>query len=61
MVNTFYFNVAVSGHVQFPGIIGAIDRTHIAIVSPNIQEHLYINRKLYHSLNVLIVCIILSV
>ncbi|KYN08446.1 Putative nuclease HARBI1, partial [Cyphomyrmex costatus] len=41
---------------QFPGVIGAIDGTHIAIVPPNAErEHLYINRKLYHSLNVLIV------
>ncbi|XP_024882510.1 putative nuclease HARBI1 isoform X2 [Temnothorax curvispinosus] len=40
---------------QFPGIIGAIDGTHVAIVSPNVErEHLYINRKLYHSLNVLL-------
>ncbi|XP_071652310.1 putative nuclease HARBI1 [Temnothorax longispinosus] len=41
---------------QFPGIIGAIDGTHVAIVPPNVErEHLYINRKLYHSLNVLLV------
>ncbi|XP_024882511.1 putative nuclease HARBI1 isoform X3 [Temnothorax curvispinosus] len=41
---------------QFPGIIGAIDGTHVAIVSPNVErEHLYINRKLYHSLNVLLI------
>lgn len=45
---------------QFPGVIGAIDGTHIAIVPPNAErEHLYINRKLYHSLNVLIVCMTL--
>ncbi|RLU16480.1 hypothetical protein DMN91_010548 [Ooceraea biroi] len=43
-------------HAQFPGVIGAIDGTHVAIVLPNTErEHLYINRKLYHSLNVLIV------
>ncbi|KAG5339194.1 HARB1 nuclease, partial [Acromyrmex charruanus] len=42
-------------HTQFPGVSGAIDGTHIAIVPPNIErEHLYINRKLYHLLNVLI-------
>lgn len=41
---------------QFPGVLGAIDGTHIAIVPPNVErEQLYINRKLYHSLNVLIV------
>jgi len=43
---------------QFPGVIGAVDGTHIAIVPPNIErQHLYINRKLYYSLNVLIVSI----
>ncbi|XP_067203442.1 putative nuclease HARBI1 [Linepithema humile] len=42
---------------QFPGIIGAIDGTHIAIWPPEIlREHLYINRKLYHSLNVMLIC-----
>ncbi|XP_029158558.1 putative nuclease HARBI1 [Nylanderia fulva] len=41
---------------QFPGVIGAIDGTHIAIVPPKAErQHLYINRKLYHSLNVLII------
>lgn len=40
----------------FPGVIGAIDGTHIAIFPPKIErEHLFINRKLYHSLNVMIV------
>lgn len=43
-------------HYRFPGVIGAIDGTHVAIWPPNSErEHLYINRKLYHSLNVLIV------
>lgn len=43
-------------HCRFPSVIGAIDGTHIAIYPPNKErEHLYINRKLYHSLNVLIV------
>nr|CAI5826191.1 unnamed protein product [Callosobruchus analis] len=44
----------------FPGIIGCIDCTHVAIVSPHQQhpdypEHLYINRKHYHSINVQLV------
>ncbi|XP_046736565.1 putative nuclease HARBI1 [Diprion similis] len=41
----------------FPGVIGAIDGTHIAIFPPEVErEHLFINRKSYHSLNVLVVC-----
>jgi len=41
---------------RFPGVIGAIDGTHIAIWPPEVvREHLYINRKLYHSLNVMLV------
>lgn len=35
----------------FPGIIGAIDGTHIAILKPHIDEHNFINRKGFHSLN----------
>lgn len=46
---------------SLPGIIGAIDGVHIAILSPpNNSEgtpgHLYRNRKGYHSINALIVC-----
>ncbi|KAK4882434.1 hypothetical protein RN001_005753 [Aquatica leii] len=40
----------------FPGAIGAIDCTHIAILKPPIEEHNFINRKGYHSLNVQIIC-----
>lgn len=39
----------------FPGVIGAIDCTHIAIIAPSIQEHNYLNRKGFHSKNVQIV------
>lgn len=43
-------------NTNFPGVIEAVDGTHIAITPPaKIREHLYINRKLYHSLNVMIV------
>ncbi|KAF0712841.1 Uncharacterized protein FWK35_00034916, partial [Aphis craccivora] len=39
-----------------PGVIGVIDGTHIAIVPPNTDdlvypEHVYVNRKGYHSIN----------
>lgn len=42
----------------FPGVIGALDGTHVAIFPPEAErEYLFINRKLYHSLNVLVVSI----
>ncbi|XP_067204232.1 putative nuclease HARBI1 [Linepithema humile] len=48
------------GH-RFPGVIGCIDCTHIAIFPPQVHnvpnpEHLYVNRKGYHSINVQLVC-----
>lgn len=43
-------------NTNFSGVIGAIDGTHVAIWSlTKNREHLYINRKLFHSLNVMIV------
>lgn len=41
---------------HMPGVIGAIDCTHVAILKPALEEHNYINRKGFHSLNVQIVC-----
>ncbi|XP_023243392.1 putative nuclease HARBI1 isoform X1 [Centruroides sculpturatus] len=45
----------------FPGVIGAIDGTHIPIIAPSLndpdhKEFTYINRKGYHSINTQIVC-----
>lgn len=39
----------------FPNVIGAIDGCHIGIIRPSHSEHLYFNRKGYHSLNVMMV------
>ncbi|XP_065074841.1 putative nuclease HARBI1 [Ochlerotatus camptorhynchus] len=41
----------------FPSVIGCVDGTHVRIVKPvgDIQ-HLYYNRKGFHSLNVMLVC-----
>lgn len=37
---------------RFPGILGVVDGTHIAIVAvPKLIENAYINRNGYHSLN----------
>ncbi|XP_029178453.1 putative nuclease HARBI1 [Nylanderia fulva] len=46
---------------RFPGVIGCIDCTHVAIVPPpkedeNYPEHIYVNRKGYHSINVQLIC-----
>lgn len=42
---------------NFPGIVGCIDCTHVAIKAPTEDEHIYFNaRKRYHSLNVQLVC-----
>ncbi|CAG5012200.1 unnamed protein product [Parnassius apollo] len=37
---------------RLPGIVGCIDCTYVAIVKPPVEEHLFFNRKGYHSLNV---------
>ncbi|XP_062535365.1 putative nuclease HARBI1 isoform X2 [Armigeres subalbatus] len=41
----------------FPGVIGCVDGTHVRIFKPVSEvQHLYYNRKGFHSLNVMIVC-----
>ncbi|KAI4455558.1 hypothetical protein MML48_9g00005573 [Holotrichia oblita] len=44
-----------------PGIVGCIDCTQVAIVAPHTNdplypEHIYVNRKGYHSINVQLIC-----
>lgn len=39
----------------FPGVIGCIDGTHISIIPPAHDKHLFYNRKGFHSLNVMLV------
>ena len=36
----------------FPNVIGCIDGTHVRIQAPTTNEHEYVNRKNYHSINV---------
>lgn len=40
---------------RFPGILGAIDGTQIAIRAPFENEPIYVNRKGFHSLNVQVI------
>ena len=35
-----------------PGIVGAVDCTHVRIIGPSVNEPAYVNRKKYHSINV---------
>lgn len=44
------------GIAGFPGVVGAIDGTHVRIIAPSEHEVEYVNRKNYHSINVQIVC-----
>ncbi|XP_062592632.1 putative nuclease HARBI1 [Saccostrea cucullata] len=41
---------------NFPNVIGAIDGTHVPIKAPKNDEHLFVNRKNFHSINVMAVC-----
>lgn len=42
---------------DFPGIIGVIDGTHIALTAlPSEKEPAYVNRKGFHSINTQVVC-----
>lgn len=43
----------------WPGVLGCIDGTLVAIIRPSMHEERYYNRKGYHSLNVMIVSIVL--
>ncbi|CAI6376575.1 unnamed protein product [Macrosiphum euphorbiae] len=45
----------------FQGVVGVVDCTHIAIFPPPINdelypEHIYVNRKGYHSINTQLIC-----
>ncbi|XP_050338451.1 putative nuclease HARBI1 isoform X5 [Bactrocera neohumeralis] len=48
---TFFFAKS-----KIPGVTVAVDGTHIKIMAPTRDKHLYYNRKGFSSLNVMIVC-----
>lgn len=39
----------------FPGVVGAIDGTHIRIIAPSENEDVFVNRKRYHSINTVLI------
>ena len=41
---------------NFPNVIGLVDGTQVPIKGPIVDEHLYVCRKGYHSVNMQIVC-----
>ena len=46
---------------DFPGIVGAVDGSHIPIVAPGkSEEYMYVNRKRFHSINMQGVCVYLD-
>lgn len=56
--NLYELNRTVQAFHQisgFPRVIGAIDGTHIPIKAPSDNEHIYVNRKGYHSLTLQVV------
>lgn len=42
---------------DIPGVAGCIDGTHVKIIAPASNKHLFLNRKGYYSLNVMLVSI----
>ncbi|XP_036340151.1 putative nuclease HARBI1 [Rhagoletis pomonella] len=41
---------------KIPGVIGCIDGTHFGLQKPTHNEHMFFNRKGYHSINSMIIC-----
>ena len=41
---------------HFPSVLGCVDGTQIAIISPRQHENIYVCRKGYHSINVQVIC-----
>ncbi|XP_058827061.1 putative nuclease HARBI1 [Topomyia yanbarensis] len=44
------------GKTGFPGVIGCVNGTHVSIIPPVRNKHLFYNRKGFYSLNVILVC-----
>ena len=44
-----------------PSVIGCVDGSHVRIVRPMDHERTYVNRKVFHSINVQVILAILYV
>lgn len=44
----------------FPGVIGAIDGTHINIRAPHVNPECYVNRKKHHSMHLQVIYVIMT-
>ncbi|KAL0153832.1 hypothetical protein M9458_050862, partial [Cirrhinus mrigala] len=44
--------IAIAG---LPGVVGAIDGTHVQIIAPSEDEHAFVNRKKIHTINMQVV------
>lgn len=40
----------------FPGVLGAIDCTHVQLRAPSENAQVYVNRKGTHSINIQVIC-----
>lgn len=40
---------------KLPGVVGCVDGTHVNLLRPKLDEHMFFNRKGKHSLNVMVV------
>ncbi|KAK0153215.1 putative nuclease HARBI1 [Merluccius polli] len=54
-INNSTASKPTSWHAGMPGVVGAIDGTHIQIIAPSKDEDVFINRKKVHSINTQIV------
>ena len=54
--NFYDYSSVEDRHIRMPGVLGAIDGTHIRIATPVKNESIFVNRKNYHSINTQLVC-----
>ncbi|KAI8116881.1 putative nuclease HARBI1 [Lucilia cuprina] len=48
--------IAFYSKYNIPGVVGCIDGTHVQIIAPSDNKHLFYNRKRKFSMNVLLLC-----